>query len=161
MTASNPYAFVPYVLIIPPGSQFSSIHKLLRPFHSSSWTAIFGLFALSIITITMIRLAGKETRDLFLGSRNQSPYLNILIVFLGGTMHSLPKKQFARNLLMIFILYSLIVRNIYQGVLVTNMQSNDIHKPVASIAEMIQRDFYFYVTLTFVEHVKNLSIYDR
>lgn len=163
MTASSAYAFMPFVLLVPPGAQYSSIQKLLRPFNFTSWAAILSIFAFAGISVTVVRWKFKNYRALCFGSQNQSPYMNILIIFVGGTIHShsLPTKQFGRNIFIIYIIYSLILRNIYQGVLVNHMQSDDVQKPVESVEEMISKDFFFYITATLIEHIESSPIFSR
>ena len=96
-----------------------------------------------------------------IADNNKSPFLNVLEVFVGGSLSQLPKQNFARCLLMIFVLYSLVVRSTYQGGLLKNMQSDDRKKPVESVAEMMEKGFNFYMTATAVEHTAHLPIKER
>lgn len=102
----------------------------------------------------IIRKQKIGVRDLVFGVKNQTPSLNVIIVFFGGTLHRLPAKSFTRILLMSYVLYSLVVRNIYQGSLVHNLQSEDRKPTMSSINEMVENNFYFVMSATAVEHVQ-------
>jgi hypothetical protein len=49
---------------------------------------------------------------------------------------------------MMLLIYSLVIRSAYQGSYFKLMQSEEKHKEVQSIDEMIEKDFTFYFTLS-------------
>ena len=79
-------------------------------------------------------------------------------VFLGGTLkeQTLPTKNFARTLLMIFILYSLIIRTVYQGSLVRNLQSENRKPSVTNIDEMIEKGYTLYLKAAGIEFIEQM-----
>ena len=161
MTPSTPYLFMPWVLIIPPGRTYTSFEKLLRPFDITVWIPIAIVFVVACTTITFIKFSSKNIRNLVFGPENQSPYLNLFQLYVEQSMHVLPKTWFARSLLMMLILYSLVLRTVYQGELIKNMQSDDRKAPVSSISEMMEKNFSFYMSITALEHAENLPIKNR
>lgn len=161
MTPSFPYTSVPWVLIVPPGKSYTAFEKLFRPFSITVWTPTISIFVLAIIITTIIKLSSRSIRNTVFGVENQSPYLNVLTIFLEGSINILPTKSFARSLLMMFIIYSLIIRTLYQGGLIQNMQSNDRKPFISSVDAMINKGFQFYVTSTEMEHVEYISIKNR
>lgn len=66
-----------------------------------------------------------------------------------------PARNFARSLLMIFILYCLVIRTLYQGGLFENLQSEDLGHTADTITEMLDRGFKFYMMFTSLEHTEN------
>ena len=160
MSPSISYISSPWALMIPPGEPYSAFEKLFRPFDFNVWIAVSIVFVLAYVVIAILSLSRKVKRYVILET-NTSPYFDVLEVFVGGSMIKIPAGNFARTLLMIFILYSLVVRNTYQGGLLKNMQSDDRKRPVESVAEMMDKGFYFYMTATAVEHTAHLPIKDR
>lgn len=65
--------------------------------------------------------------------------------FIGETQTILPRKNFARFLLMAFLMYSLVIRALYQGAYFELVNSRQNRGEIKSIAEMIENDFTFYV----------------
>lgn len=161
MSPSFPYTSMPFVLMVPPGKKYTAFEKLFRPFDLSVWIPIIIVFIVATISITIIKLSSKTIRNIFFGPKIQSPYLNVLTVFVEGSIHVIPTKSFARSLLLIFIIYSLIMRTLYQGGLIKNMQSDDRKPSLSSVDAMINKHFKFYVTTTEMEHVEHLSIKNR
>lgn len=161
MSPSTPYISIPWVLMIPPGRSLTAFEKLFRPFDITVWIPIVVVFVIACITIRIIKASSKNIRNLVFGPQNQSPYLNLLIIFVEGSMHLLPKKWFARSLLMMFILYSLVLRTLYQGELVKYMQSDDRKLAVSSVAEMMEKNFSFFMEPSEIEHTQYLPIQNR
>lgn len=132
--------------IIPRGSQLTTFQKLIMPFDPSVWVLIFVCFIVGFLIIRVISCQTKQIQSFVFGSRVQSPYLNMFIAFIGGYQKILPKRNFARFLLMIFLMYSLVIRTLYQGSYYKFLQSGRQNDVVASVDEMIERDFTFYGT---------------
>lgn len=152
----------PFVLIVPPGEKFSSLEKIFRPFQLSIWIAIFAVLFCGILIIFITNTTrNKNLRQLIFGEVVNSPYLNMVDIFFGGSMSSLPKKTFSRLLLSTFLIFCFVVRNSYQGLLFQNMQSDDRAKPVMTVEEMIEKNFDFHMYPDFIEHSKPLKFFSR
>lgn len=118
MTSSETYFSVPFIIIIPPGDTFSPFEKLFRPFQVEVWAALLTTFIVAAAVVTIIKLQKASIRDFIFGPGNRSPYMNILSVFLGVSIPGkIPGRNFARSLLMMFILFSIVKRTLYQGIL--------------------------------------------
>lgn len=161
MSASEWYAFVPWIIIVPPGQELTSFEKLFRPFQTSVWLLVLLLLAFACIIIIIIKRQNILVRELVFGVNNRTPLLNVTLVSVGGTLHKLPAKSFPRVLLMIFILYGLVMRSIYQGSLVHNLQSGDRKPPISSVAELMEKKIESYLSPTAVEHAMGFSIINR
>lgn len=141
MTSTENYYSVPFVIIIPPGDTFSPFEKLFRPFQLGVWIALLTTFIVAVTIVTITKLQKTSIREFVFGADNHSPYLNILSIFLGVSLPRLPRKNFARSLLMMFIIFSIVKRTIYQGILFQFIQADDRNKEVQSIDELIYKDF--------------------
>lgn len=161
MRNSQPYFATPFVLVIPPGAPLSPFTKLFRPFQESVWFFLLTTFIVGSFVITIIKLQSIAIRNFVFGHSNNTPYVNILNIFFGGSMHSLPSRNFARTLLMMFILFCIVKRSLYQGALFQYLQSDERSKPAQSFKELIAKDFKFYMTSTNFEYTNSLKFANR
>lgn len=129
---------------IPPGRDLSKFEKLLFPFALHLWLTIISCLLVGGLVIFIVKLQPKPVQDLVFGAGVSYPYLNMFNAIMGGTQKIEPKKSFARFLLMMFLIYSLVIRTLYQVSFYQLIQSNKHHQEVQSIDEMIARDFKFY-----------------
>lgn len=161
MRNSQPYFTTPFILIVPPGVPLSPFSKLFRPFQETVWFFLLTTFTVGAFVITIIKLQSIAIRNFVFGRSNNTPYVNILNIIFGGSMHLLPSRNFARSLLMIFILFCLVERSLYQGALFQFLQSNERSKPAKSISELMKKDFNFYMFKTSFEYTDNLKFAKR
>lgn len=145
LSSTVPYFVAHIVLAIPPGREYSTFQKLIYPFKWSFWMAIVLCFLIAIIVIFIINLFSKNIQSFVFGHGVQHPYLNLYVGFIGSPQRKLPKTNFARYLLMMLLIYALIIRTAYQSSFYNLLQTNDRHKEVQTIDEMIDRDFTFYI----------------
>lgn len=142
--ATTSYISDSIVLAIPSGEEFTSLENLIYPFTLQLWLLIFGSFAVGLATIFIVNRQSHQARDFLYGTGVRNPYLNFFIGFIGGSQNVLPKRNFARFILMVYLLYSLIIRTLYQGSFYNLLKANKRHNEVQTVNEMIQKDFKFY-----------------
>lgn len=143
--SSTSYASGSIHFIIPPGKDLSAFDKLIFPFKTSVWILILLCFVVGFLVIFITRRQTKVVQNFVFGNDVKNHYLNLFIGFIGGAQTVLPRRNFARFLLMSFLLYSLVIRNLYQASYYKFSQSNKHHKKVQSVEEMANKDFKFYV----------------
>jgi hypothetical protein len=68
----------------------------------------------------------------------------------------LPTRNFARTLIGLFMVYSLVIRSSYQGALFDFMKREFREDPVNDIKTMAEQGFRFYVVESSVDNVKGL-----
>lgn len=107
---TTPYISKAWTFLVPPGLLFSPFEKLFLPFDGEFWIffVVTGFVAVGIINAA--KLLPPFLRNLLFGDRQTSPTLNLLIAFFGISQRILPSGNFARMLLMTFILFCLVVR---------------------------------------------------
>lgn len=115
MTSSYVYFTSNLKWITPPGRLFTSFEKLFKPFRNILWSCILILFILSFISIVVVRFQSRSVQDFVFGYKNNSPSLNLINIFFGGSLTKLPNRNFARFLLAMFMIYCLIIRSSYTG----------------------------------------------
>lgn len=156
MTSSYVYFTSNLIFIVPPGRLLTAFEKLSYPFKYIIWSLVTTIFLLGFLVIALLKFQSIRIQNFVYGPGNQSPCLNIINIFFGGSLHVLPTRNFARFLLGSFMIYCFIVRSSYQGALFKFMQSDSREQSVSTIEEMLNRDFYFYILYSAEEHVHNL-----
>lgn len=105
----EPFMFDSYSFLIPPGESFSNFEKLFLPFHSLLWLMLAFSIIFAIIVINIVNKFPKNVQ-IFVYGETSTPVLNIFIAIFGMSQSKLPKTNFARFLLMAFLLFTLIFR---------------------------------------------------
>jgi hypothetical protein len=137
-----PYFFDRLTFFIPRGEQYSQIEKILQPFGTELWIAVALTLVLGFIFACILELLSLKVSKFVFGFG--SPTMNILATFLTGVQAQIPRRNFARFCLMLFIIWSLIIRTCYQSELYKYLQSDNRKPEVKTIAELIARNFTFY-----------------
>jgi hypothetical protein len=132
--------------VIPQPQEFSSIEKLIYPFSLDSWITILFCFGSGLIVIFFFSKTSLEIKSFVFGTGVRNPYMNILIGIVGNVQHVLPRRNFARFLLMNFLILALVLRTVYQGSYFELMKSNRKHKEIKTVAEIIEAKFDIYTT---------------
>lgn len=143
------------VLMQAPGQPLSTFQKLIRPFEPSVWLMLSITVIFGFTIIALLQLQSKIVKDFIIGQNIKNPYMNILIGAFGGSQHVLPKQNFSRSLLMMFLLFCLVIRSLYQGSLYQFLQANDNEKEPQSIQEMYERDYQFYLITSYDDMTKD------
>lgn len=139
------YIMARLAFIIPPGRELTSFEKLLFPFTMQLWTLISSVFLMGFLVILVVTFQKRQIREFVFGTGVNTPHMNMMIAFVGGTQHKLPKRNFARFLLMMFLIFSLIIRSLYQGSFYKFVHSNKHWREKQSIEEMVDGKFTFYL----------------
>jgi hypothetical protein len=130
--------------VVPPGRDFTSIEKLIYPFKFEPWICILVVFIVGIFVILIVNRQSKIVQQFVFGNDVKNPLLNMFYGFIGGSQKILPKFNFARFILMSFLLYSIVIRTLYQGSVYNLLKSDKRHESAQTIDEMIKRDYKFY-----------------
>lgn len=157
MTASEFYFSIPFIVIVPSGTLLTPFEKLFRPFKLSVWILLMFVFFTAAGVVTFVKIQTAEVRRFVFGKGNKSPYLNILSVFVGVSMPLLPRRNFARSLLMMFLLFSIVKRTLYQGALFQFLQADDRNKEIQSIDELVEKDLKVFMLPSSLEHTNNMK----
>jgi hypothetical protein len=115
MKASYTYFTSNLKWLTPPGRLLTSFEKLFKPFGNILWSCIFIVFLLSFVSIVLVRFQSRTVQDFVFGYQNNSPGLNLINTFFGGSLAKLPSRNFARFILAQFMIYCLIIRSSYTG----------------------------------------------
>lgn len=94
-------------------------------------------------------------RSFVFGDRVNYPMLNMLNVMFGGALHILPRRNFARFLLGLFLLYTLVMRNAYTGSLYQFLRTSEENQIPRNMKEMNAGDYSFMALEALSEFINN------
>lgn len=115
------------------------------------------IISVRVITIIIINLKLKQLKNFVYGGNVKAPSMNML-----SAMFGLPSRIFPYFVMMMFLLFCLVDRNVFQGALYIFLQSDGLKKEIQTIEEMAARNFIFYVYDTYIDFVDEKSvIYQR
>jgi hypothetical protein len=154
------YTTIPLAFVIPPGEEYGEFEKFIRPFSFCVWIAILATFIFACLITIFASNSSNFIYNFLIGEKVKNPFLNVFAVLFGVSQSKLPKGNFARYILMIFIIYALVVRTVYQAGIYNIIKSNARKPEVASIDEMIAEKFDFYIYETLAPRVKDFRFYE-
>jgi len=152
---------IPLVIMIPGGQPYSAFEKLFQPFQIILWCSLLLTFAIGLVIITIINCQNKKIRNFVFGSKVTTPYFNLYNIFVNGFQDVLPKRTFARYVLMVFMLFCFVLRTLYQGSLYQFLQSDGTKPDMETIDEMMKNHYLFYIRETLEHNIKSMSFYNR
>lgn len=157
MEASYSYATIPYVVAIPRGKKMSPIERLIKPFRYIIWSCLSASFIFAIIFIFYIRFTGHvKLMDFIYGQGNRKPLTNLLSTLFGGSVVTkLPYRTFARYLLVIWLLYTFVLRSAYSGALFQLLQDGRPRRSFSDIQEVVNNNYTFYAYPATVRFLQN------
>jgi predicted neutral ceramidase superfamily lipid hydrolase len=118
---------------------FTGYEKLKFPFDEPTWTLILVTFVVAFVTIFVFNLMTRKIRSIVIGENVSTPSLNVAAHFFGLGQIVIPRRNFARFILMMFILYCLIIRTAWQSKIFEFMQK-EMRKPgVKMVDEALEK----------------------
>lgn len=149
------------ILVIPPASLFGSMEKLLLPFEFFTWIALVLTLTSACFVLTFLLFSSDKWRALIIGLNIKNEYLNIWNILLGGSQTRLPGRNFARFLLMSFVMLCLVIRSSYTGSLFHILKNDISSKEIKSISELSEKGYTFLIFPSLADRTKNESLLRR
>jgi hypothetical protein len=110
-----PFASLDLYYLITPNDFYTNYEKLSFPFEQYAWIS-FGLsFAMTYAAILVVNRLRTRVRNIIYGMGIESQTLNAVSIFFGISQIKLPRENFPRMLLSMFIFLCLIFRTCYQS----------------------------------------------
>ena len=147
-----PVGMMVCTFLVPPGEPYSDLQRMFMMFDSATWIWIGITLSIGLVTIQIVNFAPKFVQNFVFGRNIQTPTLNLLSVFLTGGQIKLPRRNFARFVLILFIIWSLIIRTCHQSMYFELMQA-DLRKPtIQTFDELFGSNLTFYITPVVYNH---------
>ena len=143
-SVSDPILYHNYHFVVGSGEPYSDLERMFMMFDFELWVAILVTLAIALFTTLMLRFVSRQVRNFIVGRNVRNPTMNLLSIFLTGSQVQAPGRNFARFILMLFIVWSLIIRTCHQSMLFELMQA-DLRKPtIKTLDELFQSDLTLY-----------------
>lgn len=161
LTETKSFLSLPIVLVIPPAKIISPFQKLVRPFTILVWSLLLLTFLIGFIIIITLKCSSRRSYDFIVGPGVNYPFTNMMIAFFGGTQSKIPSNNFARYLLMNFLLFCLVIRVLYQGKLFLMLRMELHEKEAATIDDMMEREMIFYTYESLSKRTVGFKFFNR
>jgi hypothetical protein len=138
----SPALFTDYLtLTVPAGEPYTDLEKMFLMFDKSTWICIGFTLGAALLVIQLINFMSIQVQKFVFGRDIRTPTLNVVSIFLTGAQHRVPGRNFARFILIVFVLWALTIRTCHQSELYKNLQG-DMRKPrIQSIDELNEKNF--------------------
>lgn len=136
---------------------YTSLEKLALPFSDNVWYAIAALLTVATAIIGVLKVLPQYWRHFIQGPRNNMPFFNMVAAFLGLGVTQPARRNFARFLLAVWTLASIVVRNSYQGTQFNNLRSNTMRPPPSTINQLIAEKYTIHVHPIFLTNSKTIN----
>jgi len=147
-----------FYFVVPQGELYTEWEKLFLAFDLATWLLIVLTFAASFIAIFIINFAKQFVKNFVFGRQVTTPSLNVLKIFFGLGQTVLPRRNFARFLLALFTIWTLIIRTCYQGLLFENLVGDGRKPPIKTIDELLQRNFTYHTHESHCQHLLDTTV---
>jgi hypothetical protein len=149
------------VLVIPPAALIDPIQKLFFTFEFLTWIAILVVMVIACVVIAVLKFLPRSYYNFVIGESIKNNYLNIWIILLGGSQSKLPSRNFARFLLMMFVIFCFVMRTLYLGSLYNLLKNEIKEKEVKTIDELIELNYDFYIYSSLVPRLIGEKLLQR
>ncbi|XP_037049057.1 uncharacterized protein LOC119083410 [Bradysia coprophila] len=149
------------ILVVPPPFLIDPMTKIFLPFTFASWISIGAVALLACSIVKLLEFTPKVVHDYVIGSNVKGSVLNVFNVFLGGTQKILPRSNFPRFLLAKFLIFTLIMRSLYQGEVFDILKRDVRTVELTTIDEFIEHKFTFYIYQSLAMRLEGSKIMQR
>ncbi|XP_017051779.1 uncharacterized protein LOC108095265 [Drosophila ficusphila] len=119
--------------------ELSSLDILLYPYRLQIWMGILGVVLLSAcLQLAVARMLKERT-----GSR---AWLNLELIFVGMPLLETPRSHSARLYCLMLMMYTLIIRTVYQGLLYHLIRTHQLNRWPQTIESLVQRNYTVVLT---------------
>lgn len=131
------------------GQTYSSLEILTFPFDAGTWFGLLFSFQLTLLLAYIIYNYSKYSplAHIMIGyPRPRSPLMNTYSLFLGIPIQRVPRTNFARFVLIMWVIYGYVMRNAYQSFLYQLLQTDLYRTPPQNIFELIEAGYSLIMT---------------
>ncbi|XP_070496105.1 glutamate receptor ionotropic, NMDA 1-like [Chironomus tepperi] len=154
---SSSYLNQPVILVLSLEPKLNVFKKLLCPFQSAVWILVAITVCFGIFVILAINYRFKSLKNTFYGTRVNHPIINLILAIIGQPQTILPRKNFARFILMMTLILFLVIRSIYQGYLYKFLQSDGRHMEPQTVEELIDKKYIFILYESNLDLINNFQ----
>lgn len=139
---TNPYYYTPVIFALTMPRPYTSIEQLYFPFKYLIWSCIVVMFCIGFIIIASLNfVANEKIRNFVVGPNNQTSFCNMINIYLGGGIQNLPKRNFARYILTVWMLGCIVLRTSYQGSLFRFLQEPKTRTLPKTFKDLLENNY--------------------
>lgn len=131
--------------VVPNGLPYTSIERLINSFQPIVWLSSMSLLLIAALVIIVVKMLRQEIQAFIFGRNITTPMFNLVSIVLGMPLTRLPGRNFARFLLMSFLMFCLVMRSLHQGAAFKFLQSNMNRKSVESLDDIIEEKYSIFM----------------
>lgn len=158
MSSTYAYHTSNLVWVVAPGKPLTSFERFKKPFHPKVWTCLILTFFIGVCVITVINCQSRRLRNFVYGANINYPMLNMINIMLGGALNILPRRNFARFILGLFMMYSLVMRNAYTGSLFQFLKASEQTQEIRNMEDMRAANYSFMVLAGLRDFIDNFPV---
>lgn len=139
------------------GQTYSSVEIFTFPFDAGTWFGLLFSFQLILLLAYVVYNRSKDSplAHIMIGyPRPRSPLINAYSLFLGIPIQRTPRTNFARFVLIMWVIYGYVMRNAYQSFLFRLLQTDLYRTPPQNIFELIKAGYSLIMTSSTLDAVK-------
>ncbi|XP_055615244.1 uncharacterized protein LOC129761544 [Toxorhynchites rutilus septentrionalis] len=144
MTGTFSYYQTALTLIISPGDEYGSLEKLTLPFQFSLWICIASVIVIGALVIIALKTLPRFVQSFVFGQGNNTPLMNFIQSTMGNQVNPSPRRNFARFLLLIWVLSTFILRTAYQQIMFYNYHHIKTHQAPHDYDEFNANHYHIY-----------------
>ena len=157
MSSTKAYHSSNLVWVLAPDEPLTPHQRLFKPFQPEIWYLLLLSTCIGIGFAIVVEWKFKIARHFVFGKEVRTPILDWFNSSLGGSMRRLPRRNFARIMLGLFLIFSLILRNAYTGTLFHFVKTHAKNQKIKTIDDMIDRNYTFAVLDTIEDYFEFFS----
>lgn len=150
-SVSIPYFHASLIYAIPQGRLYTSLEKLVFPFRFRVWIGVAVLLLSAAFLTFILKFLARKIRDFVFGSNNSAPLLYTVNICLGIAQYQIPRRNFARTMLLIMLFTWFVIRNAYVSTLFGFLQREQRMPPLYRLDDIEEADNKVYVMETFYQ----------
>lgn len=132
---SFPYYYASFVYAIPPGRPYTPLEVIFIPFKIFVWLCICTIFLGTVLVVFALKVGNYRARAFVLG-----PIIDVM-----------PTRNFARTILLIWIMMSMVLKMAYQDRLYQFLRTQPHRSPYDTRPKIYASDVKIFVTETFYQ----------
>lgn len=160
LTPTKSYFVDKMIVIIPSDHFLDPFLKLFYVFDRRLWLSLFAILGVSVVFIEIVKLLFPKFSKMFL-NEIRMPFLTIITAFVGGSEARTPKKDFARIILAMFLIFFMVIRSVYQGGLFNILKKDVRVNQIKTIDDINNLEYTFYIIQSIDVKTKEMTIFKR
>ncbi|CAD7090650.1 unnamed protein product [Hermetia illucens] len=158
LTASRYYYYTSIVIVKPGQPLYTTLERLFFPFDYIVWWCLGSIFLASYVLSGVLKVFNEKYLDFLVGVGNDSPILQMFATAIGENATILPKRNFGRTILSIWLLANIIVRSSYQGLLFGFLQKTQYKKIPLTLDGLLDEGYKIYAPRSFISIFEAVGI---